>query len=177
MHPAVGWVRANTAANVQVLSEINELRKQNAQLREALADASPRPVLKDLAGLDEPVRMFGEYWHPRYNTLYGWGVDTTWRTLFQYVSPYLVQHPSEDRVKNVLAEALFKTSGEKGTNVKLDDQLFQTVGIQLKALGLVKLSYSQTTTGGMALFWSLTGAGEQLLLQVRTVRTSENRKA
>jgi hypothetical protein len=28
LHPAVGWVRADTVANVEALSELNEARKE-----------------------------------------------------------------------------------------------------------------------------------------------------
>lgn len=180
-YPATGWIRANTAASVEVLTEINELRKQNARLRQEnatlqkeLADAAPpaRPF-EDLAGLDEKVRPFGQYSRPGYAKWQRWGVDTTWRQIFGYIGPYLVKHPSEKSVKEVLCEALFKASGENqnGSGESLDDQLFQTIGLQLQALGLVRIQYSQTTTGGMALFWSLTSPGERLMLEIRTVRT------
>jgi hypothetical protein len=53
----------------------------------------------------------------------------------------------------------------------LDEQDFQTVSVQLKALGLVDTQYSQAVGGSMGLFWSLTPAGEKLMLEVRTVRT------
>jgi hypothetical protein len=35
-YPAVGWVRANKVADVEVLGEINEVRKRNAALEEKL---------------------------------------------------------------------------------------------------------------------------------------------
>ena len=52
-YPAVGWVRADRVANVEVLGEINDLRKRNDQLEAklleyeaALADLAPAPSLK-----------------------------------------------------------------------------------------------------------------------------------
>ena len=41
MYPAIGWVRANKVSNEELLTEINELRKQNAELTKALADVEP----------------------------------------------------------------------------------------------------------------------------------------
>jgi len=179
-YPATGWIRANTAATVEVLTEINELRKQNAQLREEnaalqknLADAAP-PTLafKDLAGLDESVMAFGQYWRREgYNRWQRWDVDVTWRQIFGYIGPYLVKNPNEEFVKYVLTQALFKKSGAEGSSESLDDQFFQTVGVQLQAVGLVRLQYSKTTTGGMTLFWSFSSAGARLMLELRTVRT------
>jgi hypothetical protein len=37
-HPAVGWVRADKVANVEVLGEINEVRKKNAQLQTQIGE-------------------------------------------------------------------------------------------------------------------------------------------
>jgi hypothetical protein len=52
----------------------------------------------------------------------------------------------------------------------MDDQLFRTVGLQLQALGLVTLQYSQTISGGMGLFWLLTPYGERMMMKLRTVK-------
>ncbi|MDQ6701189.1 MAG: hypothetical protein M3Z36_13495, partial [Acidobacteriota bacterium] len=89
-----------------------------------------------------------------------------------YMSPYLVRHPSDDDIKSVLASALFAQSQIVGTTATLDDQEFQTVAVQLKALGFVNIKYSKTVQGGMGVFWSLTSAGERLMMQLRTVRTN-----
>ncbi len=171
-YPAVGWVRANRIANEDVLNEINELRKQNAQLEATLAHVAPRPALEDLAGLDEKVSIYGRYRNSHQQMYSSWSTNTTWRKMFGYVSPYLIKHPNELVVKDVLAKALLVESSFRGTDPTLDDQAFQTVGVQLKALGLVAIDYTETTTGAMGLFWSLTGAGERLMLELRTVRTN-----
>jgi hypothetical protein len=173
-YPAVGWVRANRAANEDVLNEINELRKANQRLQATLADLAPQPALDDLAGLDEPVKMSGTFQDNHYPYKErNRSVDTTWRGLFGYVSPYLVKHPADYDVKEIFTEVLFKASGQYsgGHRPSLDDQQFQTVGIQLQALGLIKLEYSETTGGGMGLFWSLTGSGQRFMVETRTVRT------
>jgi len=76
-------------------------------------------------------------------------------------------------VKSVLTAALFGLSGstKEGINPILDDQIFQTISVQLKALGLVNIEYVKTTKGGMGLFWTLTPKGERLMNEIRTVRS------
>jgi hypothetical protein len=171
-YPAVGWIRANRAASEEVLNEINELRKRNAALEEAVANLAPPPALEGLAGLDEEVSLGGNYFVSAYRGERPWSVTTTWRKIFAYIAPYLVAQPGPMEVKNVLADALFEDASTlEGYLRGFDDQDFQTVGIQLSALGLVKIAYVPTTSGGMGLFWSLTGAGERLLMETRTVRT------
>ena len=172
--PAIGWVRANRPANEDVLGEINELRKQNDQLQvqlDALSSES-EPVIQNLAGLDEVIRLGGKHIDRHFTQGKPWAVEATWRQIFADVAPYLVQYPNDDYVKTVLASALLARSiFRDGSSPKLDDQQFRTVAVQLKALGLVNIEYTNTVQGGMGLFWSLTAAGERLMFELRTVRT------
>lgn len=182
-YPAVGWVRADKVANVEVLGEINEVRKQNTELQveigkyqEALARLASPPALKDLAGLDEEIKLAGRYWSNFYNGFRIWHVKTTWRKIFAYISPYLLKVPTAKTVKGILAPALVKDASvgeEKVQNEEMDDQDFQTVGVQLRALGLVKIEHTQTMSGGMNLFWSFTAAGERLMVETRAIRTKK----
>jgi hypothetical protein len=173
MFPAVGWIRANKAPTEEVLSEINELRKDKAELQATVLKLSRKPewTVKDLAGLDEETTLKGRYWYSRYNEYRDTTIKTTWREIFRHICPYLVKYPSEDYIKTVLQTALGKESDLY--NFSLDDQDFQTIAVQLKALGLVKIDYSETTQGGYGLFWSLTPEGEQLLVELRTVRSGK----
>lgn len=173
MHPAVGWVRANRIASEDLLAEVNELRKDNVRLQ-ALVDASAEPVelaISDLAGLDERMEFHGTYYISRYGSTEDWKSTLSWRQVFGYISPYLESYPTDLSVKSTLAEALFARSGSgTGSRVEMNDQEFRTVAVQLKALGLVNIEYSKTVGGRMDLFWSLTTAGKQLMLEIRTVR-------
>lgn len=177
MYPAVGWVRANNVANEDVLSEINELRKLNATLQASLskAEAQQKPTVEGMADLDSVIVINGTYktqsqgYSPRNNS---YRCEISWRELFALISPYLVEHPNDAVVKSKLAEALKERSTGKtsGYSTTINDQEFKTITIQLKAYGLVTTKYTQTTKGGMALFWSLTQKGEQLMIESRVVR-------
>ena len=79
-------------------------------------------------------------------------------------------HPNDDVVKFQVSKVVWQTAGFKGHNPEINDQLFRTISIQFKALGLVKIDYLQTTKGGAALFWSLTKRGEQLMISERIVK-------
>ncbi|MGH9636986.1 MAG: DUF4062 domain-containing protein, partial [Candidatus Angelobacter sp.] len=92
-HPTVGWVRADKVANETVLSEINELRKRNEKLEEALAEVAPPPVIEGLARLDEQFTLPGQYFDRFSRSFTRWNVRTTWRQIFAFISPYLETHP------------------------------------------------------------------------------------
>jgi hypothetical protein len=169
-YPAIGWVRANKVASEELLREINDLRKQNAQLQAASGEFAP--TIENLAGLEDKIELRGTYHSQQIRTRYGWNATFTWGEIFACVSPYLVECPTDDSVKSTLLEAAFDRSGKTsyGDSPSLDDQVFRTVGVQLKALGLVKLQYSQSTGGYKALFWTLTPSGERLMMELRTVK-------
>jgi hypothetical protein len=178
-YPAVGWVRANTVASADLLGEINDLRKQNSQLLGAVAELRSEPALENLAGLQESIELHGtcrDKSSPWSKT--GWRVKLTWNGIFAIVSPYLAQVPTDQYVKWILTSAAFKCSNTfNADDASLDDQEFRTVALQLEALGLVKLQYSETTTGSMGLFWLITSSGKRLMLELRTVKSASATEA
>lgn len=174
MFPAVGWIKADRAASVDLLGEINELRKQNNQLQTVISELSSKPsvTIDNLANINEVIELHGRYDKKGWGYC-DWTVKCSWLKIFGYISPYLVKHPDDGYVKSILRTALFDNSHYEGSSATLNDQDFQTVSIQLKALGLVNINYSKTVQGGMALFWSLTPEGERLMFEIRTVRTGQ----
>ncbi|MCS6175859.1 DUF4062 domain-containing protein [Shewanella baltica] len=179
-YPAIGWVRANTIANEVVLAEINELRKANASLEEALSEAESylKPAITDIADLDSTFLINGSYkinesgFSPRN---YTFSYTLSWRDLFELIAPYLITFPSEIVVKQKIASSLLVLStGRMAVNqLTIDDQKFQTISIQLKAYGLVSVSFLKTTKGDKALFWSLTPKGEKLMIESRIVKKDD----
>src|SRR6267154_6229144 len=61
-YPAIGWVRANTVASEELLTEINDLRKTNNQLQAAVAGLTPKPKIENLAPLQDKMELHGKYW-------------------------------------------------------------------------------------------------------------------
>lgn len=173
-YPSRGWIRADRVASEDLLAEINQVRKQNIELNQKIAQLSSTPTheVADLAGLDEAIILVGTYLYDG-RSRYTWSAQMTWRQIFSFISPYLIQHPVASTVKDILEEAAFKFAGKTGKSPILDDQNFQTVSVQLRALGLVKIQYIKTVAGGMGLFWSTTSAGERLMLDLRTIKKNE----
>jgi hypothetical protein len=171
-YPAIGWVRADKVANVEVLTEINQLRKRNAELQTSLTKLQPAPSIEGLAGLDEEIVVTGKQKSGHFN--YDWNSKTTWRKIFAHISPYLVDLPQDYKVKSILTSTLKSEQGNSSDEVTIDDQIFKTIGLQLKALGLINIEYqSGVVVGFGTVYWSLTPAGERLMMQVRTVPTKK----
>lgn len=171
MFPAVGWIRADKASSEDILNELNEARKLNTQLASQLAEARaavPRPPsLPDLAELDDDIILHGTGF---YRGQKGeWKVSVTWGEIFALIAPYLVKHPNDSFVKSVLDEALSKMARTTLTTPQLTDQDFQTIGVQLRAVGLITMDYAKTVSGGMGLFWSATPYGDEMTVRLRAV--------
>ena len=174
MFPAVGWVRGSVSSSTELLSELNELRKENANLKSEILKSSSQPnkKIEGLADLDEKFDVNGIY-HIERGAAVVWKSSISWGEIFSFVSPYLIQHPSQEYVKSILHHAILDRDQISKRSNTMSDQDFQTITIQLKALGLVETKLAQTVKGGMALFWLMTPAGEKLMLQLRSIQTSK----
>jgi hypothetical protein len=176
MYPAVGWVRANHVASEDILSDINNLRKENAELQITVNELSSQQTasIEGIADIDSEFTISGFYYKRRHNssssTKYLFTSTITWRDLFALISPYLIEYPNDGIVKSKLATSLLEREGKSGTPVSVNDQEFKTVTIQLEAYGLITTSYNETTKGSMALFWKLTKNGKQLMMESRVVK-------
>lgn len=171
-YPAEGWVRGNAAASTEVLEEINELRKKNAELQAALNSVAPSPAhaVQNIAGLDVIFGLSGTYRMRNDSQHFEWTSHLTFGEMFALIAPHLIENPNDGLVQIKLATSILGLQGKKPYSTNIEDQPFQTFKIQLQALGLIELSYTSTIKGGMALFWSLTKKGTQTMVQLRAVR-------
>jgi hypothetical protein len=173
-YPAVGWIKADQAATTDLLNDVNELRKKNEELRRQLAElrSSQALQLTTLASLDDAFKI-----HGRYTSRHGprrWQVGTTWRNLFRLLAPHLLSHPNDAGVHLTLSKSFFFSNQSDDINPFIDEEVFQTIKVQLLALNLVKTEYLPTTKGGSALFWELTNKGHLLMIEVASVNSVSN---
>ena len=177
-YPAIGWVRANSVAGPEVFQEMNELRKDNENLKKSIRELSMTESLNNekLAGLEDNVTFTGT--HTQWNSYSkrqdnsNWTFESTWGQVFAIISPYLLESPNDLIAKKIISQQLYNSSSEPSPSgtAELKEQDFQTLKIHFKTLGLINLSYGATVQGGSALFWELTKVGEQVLLELRSVK-------
>lgn len=173
--PADGWVRANRIDNEDVRNENNNLRKRIQELENQITDLKSHyahPIINNLAGLTSNVEIFGEYWYGRHKDQ--WKYILTFGDLFILIAPYLLENPTEKLVKSKLEKSMFDIFGKSVGIIFINDQVFQTIKVQLLALGLVYVQQSQTDLGGKDLFWSLSTKGQDELFQLRTIKNDQN---
>jgi hypothetical protein len=161
-HPAVGWVRANQPASEDLLRELNDLRKHNEDLIAQLLRDNRLSLVSDIAGLDERITVHGKYGPS--NERKSWSCTITWGDIFGLLGPYFLDGLTDGELKNKLTLYLFALSGEKGSNLLLIENDYQTLKIQFMALGLMKFSGNLMT---------LTDLGHSTLLQLRAIKTKK----
>lgn len=175
--PATGWVRADQVASTELLTEVNELRKENEALQSQVSEAQQEPPgIQNLADLDEGISIHGKsldngVWR-------SFRVGMSWNEIFAAISPYLVKHPSEAVVESLLAKAAAVKGGRYSVSQErhtIDEQEFMTVRTQLIANQLVSVRYAPTTGGRAALFWSLTSNGTAPMMELRTIRSTKTK--
>ena len=95
----------------------------------------------------------------------------SWGQIFAAISPFLLETPADSVVLFKLNEAIAAAFEKPLYSASLDEQSYQTIKVQLTALGLVDIRYLQSTTGAMALFWYLTPKGKNLMVRMRAIRS------
>jgi len=163
--PAVGWVRADTVSNEQLLTDLNDLRKENSDLRGRLSKLEPSSDIniENLASLEEEVELEGEVFDLYYKHYKSKNILKSWREIFKEISPFIMNLPNEMSIQFKIGEEIF--------NGRIKDQSFQTIKIQLLALNLINAQYKSTTQGGMAWFWNLTPLGKKVMFELRSIKS------
>jgi len=173
--PAVGWARANSVGNAELLNQLNTLRQANDALNaelQTLKAAAPAADIADIAGIDETIDVHAEYTSMN-NRDYKYVFTVSWADLFSLISPSLISNPNQITVKKKLTSALFERQGINARSSSISDHDFDTIAIQLRVLGAVKIENRPTVGGGHGLFWRETPLGRQLMLQLRVIRSAK----
>lgn len=174
MFPAIGWVRNDGPSQETLLQELNELRKENSSLQKELEELSGslKVDVSSLADLEDTVEVSGKISSGTgYNfSTTTWKIELRWIDIFSDISPFLSQNPNQDIVRKQIAKSMLDRLNKSGDYPKINEQDFQTIIVQFKALGLINIKYSKTVSGGMGWFWSLTPKGEQLMYQTRAIK-------
>lgn len=168
MFPRTGWVRANLQSNIESLQEMNELRKELAELRlykETVESAKKDDSIidtKELASLDDEIILRQDISDTP------WNVGCSWKALFVRLAPELMNYPSDYNAKLKVNQILENIKKDRYKTPNEHDE--DTIKVHLLALGLINVEYAKTTTGGRGLFWSLTKKGKQTMFELVSVK-------
>lgn len=185
--PGIGWVRANELPDKDATTELLRLRRQVEELQADLArtrTTAPKGA-EDLAQGDEShtfkcvvtTRPSGEY----RNRFWTFDLEASWNEVFSSVAPLMIHEASELRLKEALDSLaieklrpqLLKSKdlvGHALREIAFDDQEFQTVKIQLRAIGLMAKSEKARSVKDSGTYWTLTPYGDEVMTRLRAIR-------
>jgi hypothetical protein len=183
-HPAIGWVRSNLVPSEAASQEILKLKKRTEDLEKLLDKArfEPPKGTETLAQGDEGfIINFGyKDLDKAYNLieLYEGTINTTWNNIFSVLSPHMIDEASEASLERTLEEFLGDASelknkyGNRYERHRLDVRKsdFQTIQIQLRALGLIMKSVKPRSVKDNDTYWTLIPYGDNVMTRLRAIK-------
>lgn len=185
--PAIGWIRADSAVDESSMREILKLQKENDELRQKLqlSKVSAPAGTEKLAQGDDMLEITVKYSADtpnfmRYNITSS--VTVTWNSLFAIIAPYMVIECEEstimkaiiEYVKNLLYDELLEEKKKKKYtkfyNFGIDNEEFQNIKVQYKALGLITKSLKNRSVKDTANYWTLTEYGDYIMTQLIAIK-------
>lgn len=186
-HPAIGWVRGDLVPDGTATEEILRLRKKVEELEEELRTARIEAPEGTSA-----LAQGDDHFDLRYSvTLYSsinsrdvkrieLTIPTTWNIVFGTVSPRMIAEISDLEFKNsILAYARLESrtiiesdktiSHLKQSNASISEDDFQTIKVQLRALGLIKQSTKPRSVKDTETYWTLTPYGDNVMTRLRAI--------
>lgn len=189
--PAVGWVRANELADREATMELLQLRRRVEELQAELSRArvSAPKGSEGLAqgGEKHSVRFFFEAAAPGAYESKTWSSNftPTWNDLFACIAPLMIHEATEAAMKNALDslaefENIERLGEEKRLthhalgNFHISHDDFQTIKVQLRALGLIAKNDKARSVKDSGTYWTLTPYGDEVMTQLRAIRRNED---
>lgn len=174
MYPAIGWVRANLQSNTESLQEINTLRKEieKLQYENKLAVQKLNKKVQNIADLDETILIEGNVLekqrHGDYTNVDSWEATYTWSEIFVAIAPSFLRYITDAYARDLIGDILFKLhSNETYYYGELTEYSFNTIKIQLMALGLMDISERNDVC------WKLSEKGIQMMLELGSIKTTK----
>lgn len=187
-HPAVGWVRGDQVPSEGAASEILALRRTIEELERRLSSAAneaPEGAVLLAQGQDETSLQYAFVGsHDRYahnGKRYAAEVAFAWDEIFSALAPLMIDEADEPtltaslngaiRTKEVARLAKLKELKDMNLmNFEVNKDDFQTVKVQLRALGLITKSTKNRSVKDTATYWTLTAYGDNQLTRLRAIR-------
>lgn len=185
--PGIGWVRADELPDKNATIELLRLRQRVDELEEELARSrttAPKGT-DDLAQGDElhtlqySFRAYDNQTHDETN--WAGTFQATWNDLFAFVAPLMINEASEPSIQAALNQFVKNKNDDNLARKKdlklceldrfaLNREDFQTIKVQLRALGLIVRSEKSRSVKDVGTYWTLTPYGDAVMTKLRAIK-------
>jgi Domain of unknown function (DUF4062) len=171
--PAVGWVRANELPDREATLELLRLRQNVDDLKAELGrirTTAPKGSESlaqgnDLFALRYAFRSKNET--PR--ELKFDEFITSWNEIFAAIAPLMINEVAEQRLYYTLTDMAKGAGKINYDEFQILESDFQTIKIQLRALGLIVRSDRARAKDDTETYWTLTPYGDSLMTRLRAI--------
>jgi hypothetical protein len=180
--PRAGWVKSTYVPDEDTNKTMLDLRKQIDNLEEELKKRNIKLETDDemLAQGDDVFFLSGtaKRWNMQSSTKdEPFKVATTWNDFFSILSPLMVHEISEYDIRATIKKYVIKTLYPgftetmylQGVEIEINEDVFQTIKIQLRALDLIAPSNKKRSVKDTDTYWTLTDKGDNLMVQLRAI--------
>ncbi|EHU0328792.1 DUF4062 domain-containing protein [Vibrio vulnificus] len=190
-NPGIGWVRGDLVPKQEASLEILELKKEIERLQLQLDEISTKapPGTEKLSQGEEIFTINYKCSSVKGYITHSWNptFDSTWDEIFYYVSPIMIHEASDESLRNTLDTFVSKYGGDilkssheaKGhnsfRNFSIDEEDFQTIKVQLRALGLIAKNEKNRSVKDTGTYWTLTPYGDSVMNRLRAIEKMANK--
>ena len=189
-NPGIGWVRGNFVPSESAMEEILTLRRKVEDLQSKLkaAQTSAPEGTFGLAQGTDPFEIHFSFVASSSQSVYKRSeyvstVIVEWNDIFAAVSPLMIDEATERQLENALNKlvidraslSLQKSEQFKAWDIakfQIDSNNFQTIKIQLRALGLIAKSTKGRSIKDTSTYWTLTPYGDNIMTKLRAITKS-----
>jgi len=181
MHPAVGWVKANQTSSAEILTEINELRKENQSLRNELKNNKSNVndvSILNLADLGQLVTVKVEtYTSDKFSP-----IEMSWAEILKSLTPLLFGPLSDYQIMQEILKLWLEKSDDKNIKnishkLRVNETYFNSIKVQFIAFDFVDIysTHNRDVDGdGEYLEWHITDKGKNALLNLVAIKNAGN---
>ncbi|QDC04673.1 DUF4062 domain-containing protein [Pseudomonas sp. SWI7] len=195
-HPAIGWVRGDQVPNEGALEEMLTLRRRIEELEYEIQSArvTPPEGAAELAqGADKFDIAYTFVASPTKWDHDGIGYEAAlsveWDEIFFALSPHMIDEAKDSTLVQALTSMIKELATEEYKDDKDLESLnlisfkvspddYQTIKVQLRAVGLITQSSKNRSVKDTATYWTLTPYGDTVMTRLRAIRrprlTKEN---
>lgn len=178
-NPQMGRIRGDIEDSVDLLLQINELRKEKEKIEKEYRELKEKYVeltkqREDIAcGYEKYtvkggkiVSESGEFKLTRYTEKLQ--IILTWDEIFSVIAPYLTAPIDFNGFEAKLTRGI--NSAYNANFSYINDDCAQTIKVQLFALGLIKCYQKKLINGGLVEAIEITEKGNRYLIELKTVK-------
>lgn len=155
-HPQSGWIRGDQQASTELLTEINELRKQNDELRLKVETNKPPVDFENLADLEDEYTIELSVKRSISNSLVDHRITLKFGEILSVIGDKYRTFSNTSGI-NSLETYIESKNGYYDCNIGQRERV--KIITQFEIMGIFRASNLQLKTGGIALFHTLTEHG------------------